>query len=401
MQTDRRKFLKTSMVAAMANGMPVMSQLDASKHRYDIGAYYFPNWHVDPRNESVHGKGWTEWRLLQHAEPKFQGHQQPKIPLWGYEDESIPSVFERKIDTAADHRVGYFIFDWYWYEGKPFLNGGLEQGYLRARNNNRVKFCLMWANQDWANLFPAGLNAPRWIQYKGDFDRAQFDSITDYVIKHYFSHPSYFMIDGCPYFSIYEISHLVRSLGSFVAAASALKRFREKTQAAGHQDLHLNVVKLGIQNIPGLENWPMLRDLSCRSTTSYTWLHGPIPKRFPSFDYEETMQLAISFWEKAQQDFPIPYYPNVTMGWDSTPRVCQTDIFTESEYPFTPVMTNNTPEKFTQALLAAKRFVDTRGGARRIININAWNEWTEGSYLEPDTAHGMRYLQAIRDVFKV
>lgn len=45
--------------------------------------YYFPNCHVDPRNEAIHGKGWTEWELMKQAHPRFEGHDQPKIPLWG------------------------------------------------------------------------------------------------------------------------------------------------------------------------------------------------------------------------------------------------------------------------------------------------------------------------------
>ena len=88
------------------------------------------------------------------------------------------------------------------------------------------------------------------------------------------------------------------------------------------------------------------------------------------------------------------------MGWDATPRTCQSDIFTNSEYPFMAVMTGNTPERFKAALQAAKQFVDRKGGTQRILNINAWNEWTEGSYLEPDTTYKMEYLKVVRDVFR-
>lgn len=401
MNPNRRAFIKTSAMAAAVGSIPVLAH-PIPKHTYEIGAYYFPSWHPDPRMDAVHGKGWTEWRILQRGEPRFRGHQQPKIPLWGYEDESIPSVFEKKIDAAADNRLTYLIFDWYWYEGNPFLNAGLDQGYLGSSNNKRVKFCLMWANHDWINLFPAKLNAPRWMQYKGAVNRSQFDSVTNYIIENYFSHPSYFKIDNCPYLSVYELSHLVSGLGGISAAGEALQSFRRRTQAAGHKDLHLNAVKWGIQPAAGLldeDMKPMLEETSCRSTTSYCWAHGPMPSTFPSYDYTDAMRLAVPYWTKASLDFSLPFYPNVSMGWDPSPRACQSDIFTQTEYPFTSVMTGNTPERFKLALEAAKKFVDSRGGAQRILNINAWNEWTEGSYLEPDTVNKMEYLNAVREVF--
>ncbi len=96
---------------------------------YHVSAYYFPNYHVDPRNEKMYGKGWTEWQLVRQALPRFPGHRQPRVPQWGYEDEADPAVFARKIEAAADHGLDSFIFDWYWYENAPFLNRALEQGY--------------------------------------------------------------------------------------------------------------------------------------------------------------------------------------------------------------------------------------------------------------------------------
>jgi hypothetical protein len=86
------------------------------------------------------------------------------------------------------------------------------------------------------------------------------------------------------------------------------------------------------------------------------------------------------------------------MGWDSSPRTVQSDTFLNVGYPFTPTLANDTPDQFREALVAVKQRLDLRPGPKT-LNINAWNEWTEGSYLEPDTVHGMGYLEAIRDVF--
>jgi hypothetical protein len=58
-----------------------------------------------------------------------------------------------------------------------------------------------------------------------------------------------------------------------------------------------------------------------------------------------------------------------------------------------------TPELFRQNLEAARATVDERGLHPRLILINAWNEWTEDSYLLPDHEFGYGYLEAVRDVF--
>ena len=92
MEFNRRDFVKAGAYAALAS-----ATARADEREYKVGTYYFPNWHVDPRNEEVHGQGWTEWEILKRGEPKFPGHAQPKRPAWGFEDESDPSVFEKKL----------------------------------------------------------------------------------------------------------------------------------------------------------------------------------------------------------------------------------------------------------------------------------------------------------------
>ncbi|MEP6985573.1 MAG: glycoside hydrolase family 99-like domain-containing protein, partial [Chloroflexota bacterium] len=182
---------------------------------YEIAAYYFPNYHVDPRNEKLYGAGWTEWELVKHARPRFEGHYQPRVPQWGYEDEADPHVFARKIDAAADHGLTSFIFDWYWYNDGAFLNRGLEQGYLQAANRDRLQFALMWANHNWVDIFP--LKRSQYenplLLYPGQVSDQTFELMTDYIIETYFSQPSYWKIDGCPYFSMYELFRFIEGAG--------------------------------------------------------------------------------------------------------------------------------------------------------------------------------------------
>lgn len=372
----------------------------------EVAVYYFPNYHVDPRNEIVHGKDWTEWDLVKCAQPRFEGHAQPKVPVWGYQDESDPAVFAQKIDAAADHCVDTFLFDWYWYNDGPYIQGALEKGFLQAPNAHRLKFALMWANHDWVDIHPTSLNnrgENARLLYPGAITQSTWDTMTDYIIETYFKHPSYWKIDNRPVFMVYELFKLVDGLGGADSTRQALEAFREKTRKAGFDDLHINAVVWGVQILPGEKTFSdprqMLETLGFDSVASYVWVHHVVLPDFPATDYAAIMPQAIDSWAELQAKYGLPYFPNVTMGWDASPRTLQSDSFENRGYPFGPVMTNNTPANFKKALQAGKEFLEASQSQPKILTINAWNEWTEGSYLEPDTDNGMGYLEAIREVF--
>ncbi|CZR68676.1 uncharacterized protein PAC_18575 [Phialocephala subalpina] len=371
---------------------------------YVVAAYYFGNFHVDPRNETAHGKGWTEWQLVREAKPRFPGHEQPKIPLWGYEDESDPKVFEKKIAAASRAFVSAFIFDWYWYNDGPFLEAALEQGYLKAPNRRDVKFAIMWANHDWDDIHPAKLRSPPYLQFPGQIIPDTFDKMTTHIVDHYFSQDSYLKIDGCPYFSIYELYRFVLGMGGSNQAAQELQKFRAKVKAAGFPDLHLNAVTWGVQLLPGEGEAPdlktLLERLNVDSTTSYVWIHHAQLSTFPVTQYDELATAYETYRSTASEELGKPYFPNVSVGWDSSPRACQSDIYTNATYPFMPVVQGNTPERFGEALRSAKGFLDSSTELKtKLLTINSWNEWTEGSYLEPDVETRFSYLDQVDKVF--
>jgi glycosyl transferase family WbsX len=370
---------------------------------YTVACYYFPNYHPDPHNEELHGPGWSEWELLKNAGPRFKGHDQPKEPLWGYTDESDPIVMAKKIDAAANHGIDVFIFDWYWYNNEPFLQRGLEEGFLGAGNNIRMKFSLMWANHDMPDVFPSRLANRTPTIYPGEVTRKKFDDAIDYIIKKYFKHPTYWLIDGCPYFSIYDLDRLIKGLGGKEPTRAALVDLRAKTKAAGFKDLHLNAIVWNETTLPGEDAASdmnqLIKDLGFDSFTSYVWIHHVALKDFPETDYNYVRDRYLEYWDKAEKKFDLPYFPNVSMGWDSTPRTLQSDRYINAGYPFIPTISDNTPQRFQEALKITKKRMDKQNHNLKIMNINAWNEWTEGSYLEPDMVNGMAYLEAIKKVF--
>jgi hypothetical protein len=361
---------------------------------YEVAAYYFPSYHPDPRNEARYGKGWDEWALVRAATPRFPGHQQPKIPAWGYKDESDPKVMAKKIAAAADHGITAWIFDWYWYENTPYLEKCLNDGFLKAPNRQRVKFALMWANHNWVDIFPAKAGVRPKQLYAGAVSRKVFDQLTDHVVRDYFLQPNYWRIDGKPYFSLYETDTFIKGLGGLQQAREAVDEFRAKVRKAGLPGLHLNAVGWGSQVNP-----ERIKVLGIDSVTSYCWAHHLGIAQCPATPYPAYARQSAERWGELKKQWPVPYYPNVSMGWDPSPRTTQSDPLKNQGYPYTNVLVGNTPEEFKKSLQQVKAFLDADPKGPRIITVNAWNEWTEGSYLEPDTVNGLEYLEAIRAVF--
>ena len=149
--------------------------------------------------------------------------------------------------------------------------------------------------------------------------------------------------------------------------------------------------------------------LGLDSVTSYVWIHHYSLPDFPATDYQQVADGYFAAVEnggganglgQAAKHLPAPYHPNVSMGWDSSPRCPpEADWMNERVYPFGAIIIENTPERFREALVRAKDLAMNLPTGNRVITINSWNEWGEGSYLEPDTRHGMGYLDAVREVF--
>lgn len=367
-----------------------------------LAAYYFPNFHVDRMNEAAHGAGWTEWELVKRAVPRFKGHLQPRRPLWGYGDEADPKVMERKIAAAVGCGLSAWIFDWYWYEEGNFLSGCLDRGFLGAGNNRELSFALMWANHDWYDIHPAKRSG-RFLQYSGAISPEKFREGLSHVARRYMTLPNYWRVNGGAYFSFYDVANLIRTFGSADGARRALSAFREEARRAGAGELHLNAIVYEAPVLPG-ETAPadlgaLTEYLGFDSVGSYTWLHRH-EAAWPVRKYAEIAEAAVGDYAELKKRFSLPYIPNVTVGWDSSPRTVPSEGFDFTGYPYCPILTENRPEIFGAALRRIAGEVEGDGDSLKAVTINAWNEWTEGSCLEPDDVYGNGFLDEIKRVTK-
>lgn len=359
---------------------------------YDVAAFYWPNYHDEPRLEFIFPEGIGEWETIREARPKDSLERQPRVPLWGYEDESDTAVMSRNIAQAVSHGVNVFIFDWYWYDNQPLLERCLDSGFLRA-NHDRMKFYVMWANHDATTYWDVHNPRVDSVYWKGSVDMAIFKQVVHRVITRYFKQPSYYQIDGKPVFSLYDLNNFVKGMGGADEARAALDYFRDETRKAGFPGLYLQAilwssVPKSLTGVPVSSVSTQDKVLSYfgfNSFTNYTWAH----LQRPDGDYERWADSSVAMWPHFDAAFSVPFVPNVTVGWDANPRF----LFRTS------YVSGSTPEKFKAYLTKARDYVDAHPDQPRLITINAWNEWSEGSYLQPDTTYGMGYLEAVKAVF--
>lgn len=361
------------------------------KNDYLVAAYIWPSCHDDSLGRAkLWAEGTGEWEVIKKGNPRYEGHYQPRQPLWGYELDNDPEVVERWIDVATDHGINVFVYDWYWYEGGPYLESALNDGFLKAKNNSKMQFYIMWANHDvkhnYWNYHRYGDDTS--ILWDAKVDWENYKIIVDRVINQYFKQPNYLKINGEPLFSIFSVNKLLESFdGSMEETRKALDYFRDEVKKAGFPGLHIQWNQGG-GSVMSPERARQFREsvdaMGFNSVAMYNM--GGLNE-----DYLVYGTNSIKIREQMDSILDVPVFPCVSIGWDDTPRFPakgQKDV----------VHYHNTPVSFAALLSRAKKYADTHPEQPRLITINAWNEWVEGSYLLPDMLNGFGYLEAVKEV---
>ena len=368
--------------------------------RKNIYAYYFPNWHVDALNEKWHGRGWTEWEVVKCARARFEGHAQPKVPLWGYEDEADPRIMEKKIRTAREYGIDGFIFDTYCFAESDYRMRCLDEGFLKA--DTKFPFAVMWCNHDAIYAHPSPRNLISPVLMSGAVTEADFVRITDSFIRKYFTCPNYIRVDGKLLFIIYNVGKLVKEFGSVRETARIFGEFRERVRRAGLGEVHRACVPDIIEDLldqPRKLN-ALLAELGIDEGVRYWW-----PVKYDDdrlcVEYSDFVDAGIGTFRHDAEFYEIPMTVHLMTGLDQSPRTIQSETYENlNVYPWYAVVVNSCPKEYERALRAAKVFTQSKEYRGSFVTV-IWNEWTEGNYLEPDEEFGYGYLEAIRNVFGV
>jgi hypothetical protein len=354
-----------------------------------IAAYYYPGWH---RTGTI-SNPINEWDCVKDAKSYFDGHNQPRIPALGYLDDSLKSTLEKQVALAESHGVDAFIFDWYWKKSQRPMEKSVRR-FMDIETN--MEFALMWSWKLSRHDFPVPLSKVnvedhRWIET----NTKDFLNLLEYCSENYFNKKNYWKVDGKPYFVMYFVDGFIDKLGK--------DQFSELIKAG---DSYLKtkdyngLYSVGVVSNCDASTYGMLSDLKnmgFSALTGYNFLADFRSNNKLIQDYSTQADIRKDQWNTIKDISQLPYIPSISAGWDATPRGVKLDELTEGlPFPWSPIVVNNTPENFGKHLNQGLDFINKTG--QDTIHICAWNEWSEGAYIEPDTKYGTGFLDQIKNI---
>ena len=361
--------------------VPIMKEdVDVTDCSIKLIAFYLPQFHPIPENDEWWGKGFTEWTQVSKAVPQFAGHYQPHLPgELGFYDLRLVDVQRRQIELAKKYGIYGFCFHYYWFNGKRLLERPLDQ-FLKNPDLD-FPFCLCWANENWTR---------RWDGAENELLIAQTHSPEDDLafmksLEQAFHDKRYIKVHDRPLVVVYRPGILPDPQGT-------VARWRDYCVQAGIGNPYL----LGAQTFDTTDPRPFGLDAAVefpphKLLQGASLLNSTLDIVNPQ--YQGWVADYASMIEAAKKEVAPGYtlYRGVCPSWDDEPRK------PGRGYTFA----NASPDLYKEWLSYACAFADKNSDPeKKIVFINAWNEWGEGAHLEPDRKFGYAYLQATADVVR-
>ena len=343
-------------------------------------AFYLPQFHPIPENDEWWGKGFTEWAQVSKAVPQFVGHYQPHLPgELGFYDLRLVDVQRRQIELARKYGIYGFCFHYYWFNGKRLLERPLDQ-FLKNPDLD-FPFCICWANENWTRRWDGAENEMLIAQTHSPEDDLAFIKSLEKV----FRDKRYIKVNDRPLLVVYRPGILPDPQGT-------VARWRDYCLQAGIGNPYL----LGAQTFDTTDPRPFGLDAAVefpphKLAHDTILLNSKLDIVNPQ--YQGWIADYASIIEAAKKEVAPDYtlYRGVCPSWDNEPRK------PGRGYTFA----NASPDLYREWLSYACKFADQNSDPeKKIVFINAWNEWGEGAHLEPDRRFGYAYLQATADVVR-
>lgn len=375
------------------------------KTKARVIAYYLPQFHPTKINDKYWGKGFTEWTNVTKAKPQYRGHYQPQIPAdLGFYDLRLPEIRQAQADMARENGVEGFMYWNYWFgNGKKILEMPIEELMRTAKPD--FPFCVGWANHDWSNK-----TWQKTKRFTKDtvFLKQEYLGKQDYTDYFYYLLPMfrdhrYIKVDEKPLFYVFDPDscpdmkefiqlwqHLAEKNGipgiHFVARADSIgkadeiykKNFMNEVKAR-----YDRYIDMGFDAVSSMN----FRRAEILATGFFKKIIRNIRRKIFGYALNSHDYMKLTEHYYTDEDKLDYVYPQITPRKDKTPRAGKNAL----------VYTASTPEKFRIAIKMALEKIKDKDDEHKILFLNSWNEWGEGSYMEPDIVWGHQYLDVLRE----
>lgn len=334
-------------------------------------AFYLPQYHAIAENDNWWGKGFTEWTNVSKAIPQFIGHYQPKLPgELGFYDLQDINIQRRQIELAKNYGLHGFCYHYYWFGGKRLLEKPLNN--LLDNADLDFPFCVNWANENWSRRWD-GLEQELLIkQEHSPEDDVEFIKEVSLMFKD----RRYIRVDGKPLLMVYRPSLLPNP-------KETVERWRIWCRENGIGEIFLVSTHSIDQIDPNECGFDACTEFAPNNfnpkniTTEVEFVN----KRYLGgvLDYKSAIERSYHYIKPRYLKFR-----SVCPGWDNEARKPGRGA----------TFINSSPQKYRQWLEHICHFTDKNfSNEEKLIFINAWNEWAEGAYLEPDRKYGYAFLE--------
>ena len=352
-------------------------------------AMYLPQFHRTPENDEWWGEGFTDWVAVKGAKSLFDGHRQPRVPLdEKYYDLLQKDVMQWQADLMKEYGVDGVCMYHYWFkDGRRILEKPMEN--LLKWTDIDMPYCICWANETWARSWSNIDKKNAWMSVSekenssGDDgvlllqeygDQAQWEEHFNYLLP-FFKDKRYIRVENKPVLLLYKVSDII-------CLEEMLNCWRKLSYENGFEGVYIIGGNPDAASSDYLDGALVLQPQN--AIKSIRQITASSPDAWMRLDYDEVWREVLSV------DFPydIQTYYEGFSSYDDSPRR-GTDA---------GIVENSTPGKFKTYLKMLMKKNSDQGSD--LVFINAWNEWGEGMYLEPDMDDGYAYLEAVLDAKK-
>lgn len=346
-------------------------------------AFYLPQFHPIPENDAWWGKGFTEWSNVVRAKPLFRSHYQPKLPAdLGFYDLRAQTVQEAQADLANQFGIHGFCYYYYWFNGQKLLNQPIENMLNSGKPD--FPFCVCWANENWSRNWDG--------QNKHVLMEQHYSAESNLALIHEFikmmKDPRYIRHNGKPVLLVYRIKIIPNWL-------ETARIWREECRKAGLGEIHLCSIRFGLEPLEGMPEQHGLDSyvLFPPQDTRFVDVKSKVNDLNSNFggtmySYDEVVEGDLA---RFKPGYEWPVHRGAMLGWDNTAR----------RLTSARVFVGCTPMRYRSWVKQILEQEDKHNANNEsLLFINAWNEWAEGTTLEPDQQYGRGYLEATKSVIQ-